>query len=74
MVWLIAHLARRGWSHQRIVDQLERLEIAPRAGQRWSTGTVRNVIVRAVPEEERRTAPRRRPAASEDQLELRAVT
>jgi hypothetical protein len=45
--WLMVHLAGKGWSMQRIADELERLEIPSRSGDRWHRGSVHVVVRRA---------------------------
>lgn len=45
---LVLHLARSGWSLQRIADQLETLQIRPRTGRAWSKATLRGIVLRSV--------------------------
>ncbi len=73
VVWLVCHLARRGWSLQTIADELERLNIPPRTGRRWGKGVLHGILLRELPAAERRTAARRAPAASGEQLAIRAA-
>lgn len=46
VLWLIAHLRRRGWSLQKIADQLDAFGIRTRAGIPWSRQTLGLVLRR----------------------------
>jgi Recombinase len=45
---LVLHLARNGYSLQKIADQLAALQIRPRTGRAWSKATLRGIVLRAV--------------------------
>lgn len=45
--WLVIHLAGNGWSSRRIAGELDRLQIAPRQGAKWSHATVHRIVAAA---------------------------
>jgi len=46
VLWLIAHLRRRGWALQRIADQLDAFGIRTRAGVPFSAPTLHSTLRR----------------------------
>lgn len=47
--YLMLHLAREGWSFERITAQLNALNLHTREGQQWTRGVVHRIVRRGEP-------------------------